>query len=641
MIHRRIRGLAASALPALVALAAGTAGCASGGADPGEAMPPGVLRTSLPPIPEAIGPLNIRVEYPDSLQRIAARDSNFVFGSVGTGDATLLIDGAFVEVEPNGAFLAWLPVPARAAGDTAWYRLAARRGADEDTLSHPVLLPPEPASGLPGAAWIDTASVAAGVERWALPDETLAVSVRGAPGLEAWLESGSSRVRLAEGLRGGIYEASLTAAELYAAGCTADLCDLEDELVPLAFAYALTNGTETVRVDVEIPLRVLDPGRLPVVEIRDAPDTLSGNDGMVAARPHAHGPNRWRFPAGTRAVADGRLGDRLRLRLAPGLEAWVLAEDAGVLPAGTPAPASLVGDLAFETLGDRIELRLPLAAAQPLQVEQPDAGTLEVTLFGARGNTDRVAHGGGTRAVREVSWTQLPGDRYRLTIRLAEPVWGYRATYRSPGGGGAELLLEIHRVPDVHPGQPLRGRRIAIDPGHPGAGSYGPTGYYEGDANLAIGRILERLLREEGAEPILLRSDTLPMGLYERTVAAEEAGAELFVSIHNNALPDAARPFGREGTSTYYYHPHSAGLAAAVQEGMLSTMHLRDLGVYWGDLAVCRMAWMPSVLAEGAFMMMPSHEAALKDPGFQELYARGVLEGVRAFLASVAGRRAR
>ena len=46
------------------------------------------------------------------------------------------------------------------------------------------------------------------------------------------------------------------------------------------------------------------------------------------------------------------------------------------------------------------------------------------------------------------------------------------------------------------------------------------------------------------------------------------------------------------------------------------------------------MAWMPSILTEGAFMMMPDHEAALKNPEFQARYARGVLAGIRGFLAA-------
>jgi N-acetylmuramoyl-L-alanine amidase len=61
-------------------------------------------------------------------------------------------------------------------------------------------------------------------------------------------------------------------------------------------------------------------------------------------------------------------------------------------------------------------------------------------------------------------------------------------------------------------------------------------------------------------------------------------------------------------------------------------MGLPNLGIQWGNLAVVRMSWMPSVLAEGAFMMMPRHEAALRLAEFQEAYARGVLAGIEGFL---------
>ncbi|MFB6368220.1 MAG: N-acetylmuramoyl-L-alanine amidase, partial [Gemmatimonadota bacterium] len=219
-----------------------------------------------------------------------------------------------------------------------------------------------------------------------------------------------------------------------------------------------------------------------------------------------------------------------------------------------------------------------------------------------------------------------------LEVGLTEEVWGYRTDYRVASDGSAELVFDIRRPPEIDGGDPLEGRRIAVDPGHPGAGATGPTGYYEGDANLAIARRLVTMLEEEGAEPILIRDDTLPMGLYERTRRAREQGAELFVSIHNNALPDGVRPFREHGTSTYYFHSHARDLAQHVQGGMLASMGLRDLGVFYGNLAVAREPWMPSVLAEGAFMMIPRHEAALKQPVFQRRYARGVLDGIRTFL---------
>lgn len=612
------------------------AACASSGGSP-TAAPSGVLESALPPIPPVTGPLDLYVEYPDSLQRIAVSDTNFVHGRVGTGDATLIIDGAFVEVEPNGTFLAWLPVPPRASGDTAFYQLVARRGSEVDTLRHPILLPEVPFEGEPGTAWIDSTSIVIPAERWALPGEPLTLSFRGAPGMESWLQARSGRVQVQEGPEAGRYRVVLTASELHAAACTADACDWLGETVPLAMTFVVSDGVDEARHAFEYRLRLLDPAALPIVELVELPDSISGTNGTVIGRPSPFGPYRWLFPVGTRAEVDGKEGDRVRLRLAPDLAAWVSEDDTRPAPPSAAPPRSLVGDLRFHVRADRIELAIPLSAALPLQVDEPDGRTIELTLFGAIGHTDRVAQGAGSRAVEEVRWTQLPGNRYRLTVRLTERVWGYRTTYRPLSADRAELLLEIRRMPPIDPLNPLAGRRVVIDPGHPGAGATGPSGYYEGHANLGIGLALERMLEEAGAQPVLIRRDTLPMGLYERTTAAIEAGGELYVSIHNNALPDGVMPFGQEGTSTYYYHPHSRHLATTVQEGMLDAMRLRDLGVYWGNLAVCRMSWMPSILTEGAFMMMPDHEAALKDPEFQARYARGVLEGIRAFLSAALG----
>jgi len=611
--------------------------CAS--SPPEGPVPPGVIRTSLPPVPAVSGPLALRVEYPDSLQLVAVSDSNFLHGTTGTGDATLIIDGAIVSVEPNGAFLAWLPVPEAERGDTAYYRLVARRGSEIDTLFHPILRPPASPVGEWGPGrLLDSTSTGERPERWAVPDEPITLEVRAAPDADVELIAGRTTLPMGIGPRPDRRVLTLSAETLYRTACVPEDCSWSAEPDRLRMEVRARRADETQREPLVLPLRILDPVQLPVVELRDAPDALSGNDGMVVARPAATGPYRWRFPAGTRAEVDGRIDNRLRLRLVPGLHAWVLEEDAEALPAGRAVSGAFVGDLRFVARADGTELALPLGAPLPLAVEQPDDRTLELVLYGATGLTNRVALGAAPRLVSSATWSQEPGPAWRLRIRLEAPVWGWRARYEPDAAGTATLRLELRGPPAIDPGAPLRGRRIAIDPGHPGAGATGPTGFYEGDANLAIGRILARLLAERGAEAILLRDDSLPMGLYERTTAAEEAGAELFVSIHNNALPDGVRPFGREGTSTYWFHPHAAALADAVQDGMLETMRLRDLGVFWGDLAVCRMSWMPSILTEGAFMMMPRHEAALRDPGFQELYARGVAEGIERFLRETAER---
>src|SRR5689334_4574670 len=67
--------------------------------------------TRLPPVPVARGPLDLKVVYPPADAMVDARDSSFLFGSAGAGDAELSINGARVRVWPNGAWLAWVSLP--------------------------------------------------------------------------------------------------------------------------------------------------------------------------------------------------------------------------------------------------------------------------------------------------------------------------------------------------------------------------------------------------------------------------------------------------------------------------------------------------------------------------------------------------
>lgn len=83
----------------------------------------------LPPIPSVEGPLDINLIYPTEEMSKPAVDRNFLFGSVGTGGATLTINGDTVPVAPNGAFLGFLPMPSNGI-----YALLAEKGEERDTL---------------------------------------------------------------------------------------------------------------------------------------------------------------------------------------------------------------------------------------------------------------------------------------------------------------------------------------------------------------------------------------------------------------------------------------------------------------------------------------------------------------------------
>ncbi|HEX5631766.1 MAG TPA: hypothetical protein VFX50_01015, partial [Gemmatimonadales bacterium] len=87
------------------------------------------------PVPAVTGPVGIRVVYPPAGSTIDARDSSFLLGSVGTGDATLAVNGTPVRVAPNGAFLAWVPLP---RDSVLRFELVARSPRDSQTLVHEV-----------------------------------------------------------------------------------------------------------------------------------------------------------------------------------------------------------------------------------------------------------------------------------------------------------------------------------------------------------------------------------------------------------------------------------------------------------------------------------------------------------------------
>jgi N-acetylmuramoyl-L-alanine amidase len=149
---------------------------------------------------------------------------------------------------------------------------------------------------------------------------------------------------------------------------------------------------------------------------------------------------------------------------------------------------------------------------------------------------------------------------------------------------------------------------------------------------------LKRILEERGATVIMTRTTDSAVALGDRPIIARRANAHAFVSIHLNAYPDGVNPFNAPGTGTYFFRTHSEPLARNVQRGMVSQLGLIDLGVNYDNLAVVRGTWYPAVLCEGAFIILPDQEAALRNPEFQERYARGVADGIESYFRTLPSR---
>jgi N-acetylmuramoyl-L-alanine amidase len=601
---------------------------------------------------ESTDPIALNVVYPALSDLVRVRDSSFLFGSVSSKAVRLTINDQPVRVWPNGAWLAWLAFPP----DTLMqFRILARLGQDSTVLLYPVRRDPRYVSleVSSGSAWIDSVSLVPQGQVWLPPDEYLSFSVRAADGsvLRLRLPGGeivpllprrqpmevlpatrafdrdTTKLQTPDEVRyvGLVRGRSIGPDPGPVLPSRSDpvLRAVERPTSAWATVEAAHEG-DTVRVRWPLQVALLDT--LPVVAEFDDDTASSGKtDSVTAGRAIPGGPYEWFFPTGTRAQVSGRINQDLRIELSPNAAAWVPLGEAVALPSGIPAPAAVVGSVTVTSEADRVVLRIPLTERIPFQVTESERA-LGIRFYRAAGDVDWIRYGSDS-LIRSVSWSQSERDEVRLTIGLGAPVWGYRTRWSRN-----DLVLEVRRPPRIDRNRPYQGRIIALDPGHPPLGATGPTGLREADANLAVAQQLRRMLQGAGARVLMTRTADTAIDLWNRVALADSGGAELLVSIHNNALPDGVNPFTNNGTSVFYNQPRSIPLASAIQHALVKRLRLPDLGISRGDLALVRPTWMPAVLCEGMFLILPDQETALRSASGQRRYARGVFEGIGRYL---------
>ena len=591
-------------------------------------MAPPVVLSGLPVVPTVRGaPIDVRVRYPADNQLLTSRDSNFVLGSLGTGDASLVINGQSVPVAPNGAFLAWLPNPPAGA---LRYDVVVARAADTVRHTVKVRLPVRTPLAGTGKLRVDSNSVLPVRGMWAKRDEYVRVSLR-APANATVMVQGSDSV-LRPLIRGTGLVVAPSAASIDANGE-----DLSAVFATDIAAYVLADsaraprliairGRDTVRLTVPL-VRTLPAETRLVAMLRSTSTIGSDTDRVVNARTIVDGTYKWMLLNGTIVEVTGRAQGFTRIRLDGTLDVWVDSDDLVVLPDGAAMPRRVTGGFRVTPSAEWVDVAIS-TGDRPAHLVEPDGRTLVLTLYGVQANPEISPIFGNDTLVRRISWDQVTSDRVRITFTLSQPVFGWQSIWDE---SRRQFVLRIRRPPLIDAVNPLRGLTIAVDPGHPPAGATGPTGLYEGDAVFPVGEQVAALLRARGAIVVMTRSSLAPVGLAERGVTARRANAHAFLSVHLNALPDGVNPFTANGTSTLFFHQNSEALARPVQEELMKRFGLRDLGVHYQNLAVARPTWYPSVLAEGLFLMLPEQEAAMRDVGFQRKYAEGLVVGLERY----------
>ncbi|MFI5344815.1 MAG: N-acetylmuramoyl-L-alanine amidase [Elusimicrobiota bacterium] len=580
---------------------------------PAAAVPPAPVALLHPP---RVSTEPITFVWPPEGMTLAA-DNEFVFGSVADAAARFTINGATVIPHKDGGFIAWLPISA----GTFTFRAELTLSSGVATAERHIFVPPAQLP-LPGDKLaVDPASLTPRTDLELRAGDWWVVRMKATRGKPARARVGDGPWKAMREVnpRLGIYEAVMEAAP-------------GEKIGPAPVEYELGSGWSTLRV--KGTARVTAPARATLIAT-----VKTGSAGFANIKTEPNQGFMLFPPAGVRMPVSGRDGDSIRVDLGPSLSGWIDAKDVDLAEA--PLPRAETGNVAVIETPAGASLKITLSERVPFEVVENDAlDGVTVRVFSSVGHTNIVSYDGGSDFVDFVRWRQEETGVTAFTVRLkpGRKLWGWNARY----DGGSSLRLDIRRPPRVNPRRPLEGLKVMLDPGHmPSApGATGPLGTKEMDANYAIAEAVAERLRREGAYPLLTRGTTTDeVSLTDRPKQAVERGADVFVSLHNNALPDGSNPFAKpRGFTIFYYHTHSLALARAVHAAYAARVPAADEGLQWDNLLVARLSAVPAILVENAFIILPEQEAQLNDPAFRAKLADSVVQGLRDF-ALAAGER--
>ncbi|HJQ46098.1 MAG TPA: N-acetylmuramoyl-L-alanine amidase [Amycolatopsis sp.] len=198
-------------------------------------------------------------------------------------------------------------------------------------------------------------------------------------------------------------------------------------------------------------------------------------------------------------------------------------------------------------------------------------------------------------------------------------------------GGRPVLLREQEQVRQAGPR--LRGKRIVIDPGHGGddRGVEVP-GVRESELVWDLARRLEGRMKATGMEALISRGPEHGPSESERASFANEAGADLFLSLHcdANSSPHA------EGVATFHFGnglgtTSTVGelLAGYIQRELAARTSLLDCRSHAKTWEILRLTRCPAVRIEIGYLTNPNDRARMSDPAFRDVVAEGLLVAVK------------
>ena len=363
---------------------------------------------------------------------------------------------------------------------------------------------------------------------------------------------------------------------------------------------------------------------------------------------------------------------------------WLIVFAAALFASNVPASPKLYGFKLVQQGNLLLHFDLDSADASANMFTLPDPHRLVIDLPGAALGTQLPTESFDTGIVQRIRYAQHGADFLRVVVDLRAEVDPVKRIV--PRQGGQRLIVDLgvpaHRLTSEagHVQNPLRDIVVAIDAGHGGRdpGAIGWSKSYEKDIVLAVAiRLHNRLVNVPGIKPYLIRKDDTYIHLRDRIDRARSANADIFVSIHADAINHQRA----RGSSVYALSMDGASSEAAawlakseseqaelhgdlslqgLEQSLAQTLlnltqgntmersmemgsyvlaELEEIGpvhkstVEQAGFAVLKSPDIPSILVETAFISNPEDEKKLNDPDYQEKLAEAVDRGIRAYLA--------
>jgi N-acetylmuramoyl-L-alanine amidase len=330
----------------------------------------------------------------------------------------------------------------------------------------------------------------------------------------------------------------------------------------------------------------------------------------------------------------------------------------------------------------RVVLDLSGAASHSIfTLRGPDR--LVVDLQGGRLGTSLKNMPDGAGSVRRIR-TGASDGKLRVVLDLNENVRSRSFTAGPNSQYGDRLVIDLQRTGNLQTVKrasesykPGRDIVIAVDPGHGGhdPGAIGKAGTREKDVALAVSRQLaSRINAEKGMKAVLIRDGDYLVDHRKRMDIAHRHNADLFVSIHADAVDDrrangaTVYALSLKGASDEEARllaerenaavrvggvsledkdqvlaevlldlSQNAALSASLDVGskvigeLARIVRVRRRTVQQAGLLVLKSPDMPSILVETAYISNPNEEKKLRDRNHQAKLANAILSGIRSY----------